>query len=222
MKHPILICAALIITGLFFNCKKKDKISSGTVNGIVMNRCTDQGDAGHTVRLIIIDEHDEVKDYSTVSGSGGQFNFNDVEIHSDSKYSYKLLIESSRITTPNSVGFQGASADFTKDEMNQTFQLNIVPNLKQFCTLRSFTNTIVAPDSFNISYEQRIFNKNFPGQEVRGSITSRSQPYHCISPQGPMGWYIFHHKKWKGGVYSEFTDSIFHEYRSEKQYVINW
>src|SRR3954465_13567962 len=105
MKHPIVICFALISSCLLLDCKKrdekKDEVTSHFISGTVMNKCTDEGASGYPVKFIVYNDG-TTKELTTTSGPEGRFKCGNAEIHSNNKYMYQLEIESYRITSPHS------------------------------------------------------------------------------------------------------------------------
>jgi hypothetical protein len=154
----IVICAFL----LFTSCKKdKDTITTHDIKGMVFNNCTDSGLANVTVYL----QDGQGLNLSTVSGAGGSFNFNNVKIHSGTKYEYVIYIPSKGgdgATTFEYCGFSGARMYFNHDEADMFLKPRVRPSYLFFniyCNKTPITN---ATDSVRFNCTNYTFHKNVP------------------------------------------------------------
>jgi hypothetical protein len=125
MKNLIFVC--LLIVVMYVSCKKeKDTITQHDIKGMVFNNCTDSGLANVTVYL----QDGQGLNLSTVSGVNGNFSFNNVQIHSSTKYNYALYILSKsgiNAQTFEYCGFGGTVLGFNYNEVDVFFKPRVIP-----------------------------------------------------------------------------------------------
>jgi hypothetical protein len=160
MKNLIFVC--LLIVVMYVSCKKeKDTITQHDIKGMVFNNCTDSGLANVTVYL----QDGQGLNLSTVSGINGNFSFNNVQIHSSSKYNYALLILSKsgiNAQTFEYCGFGGTVLGFNYNEVDMFFKPRVRPSYLLFpvyCNKNPITNK---NDSIVFYCTNYTFHKNAP------------------------------------------------------------
>ncbi len=228
MKKLITV-SFLFFLVLFTNCKKeKDVVTEQTVNGMVYNQCTDSGLAGVTVFIKIYKDNSEFNSYQTISGSGGNFSFNCVNIYNSTKYSYALKIPSKSgigATTIEYCGFIGTTISFTKDESNTFFKPKVIPTFLNLSVFHTYSGSVTnLNDSIQTVFTQLVYHKNIPtlpfsfGGGTYGTIGSSN---YSIGNY-PMGFWNITIDKWKGGIHTTKNDSIYLGWASSKTYSVNW
>ena len=208
---------------LFAACKKdKDTVATKNINGMVYNNCTDSGLANVTVFL----QDGQGLNQSTVSGADGNFSFNNVQIHSNSKYEYVIYIPSKSgdgAKTFEYCGFDGARMYFNHDEADVFLKPRVTPRFLLFtiyCNKSPITNV---SDSVRFYCTNYTFHKNVTNNPYRwggggyglGSYTNNGGNY-------PMGKYIIDIDIWNSGVHTTKKDSVYLDWGANKTYTINW
>ena len=211
---------------LFFvlSCRKKEKdtITRHDLKGMVYNNCTDSGLAGVNVSLNINDGKN-TSSYGTVSGVNGEFSFANIEIHSNSKYSYAINIPGNSGTGGGAVRLDGTTMYFNYNEADTYFKPRVTPGFLLFYVYYITTPTTLN-DSVIVSFVQKTFHKNVSdlpyklGGGGHGNIAVQSDNHSNY----PMGKYDLTINKWKSGIYTTSIDSIYLPWGSTKTYTINW
>lgn len=210
------------------SCKKnKDEISKHTINGMVFNNCTDSGLAGVTVYLKTYKNNSEIGSSQTTSGINGSFTFSDVDIHSDTKYTYAIYIPSksgTAATTPEYCRFDGTTMSFTNDEVSSFFQPKVTPGFL-FFTLQFKQSMITTnSDSIVVNYFQKYFHSNVANLPYNlyakcygGTLTQNGTVANY-----PMGMWNLKIDKWKNSIHTITYDSIYIGWASTKTYTVSW
>lgn len=220
MKNLIIVC--LLIGVSIFSCKKeKDTITQHDIKGMVFNNCTDSGLANITVFL----QDGQGLNLSTVSGANGSFNFNNVQIHSNTKYDYVIYIPSksgTNATTFEYCGFDGTTMYFNHDEADIFFMPRVTPRYLYFCM--DFPNSTIIPngDSIRLYYYQKKIHKNVPDLPFDGIIGKYGIYDIGCGANYPMGQWNMVIDKWKSNVHTTVYDSIYLGWGSNITYTVNW
>ena len=214
---------------IFSCCKKeKDTITYHNIKGMVYNNCTDSGLVNVAVNLNTYKDNSLTKTLAGTSVAGGNFEFPNVEIHSDSKYSYSIYIPSKsgiNATTAEYCGFNGATMYFSKDEADLFLSPRVTPKFLLLNVSHIYSSPITnLNDSIIVLFSQRVFHKNLPtlpyvfGGETYGNVGNSKYS----SGNYPMGKYNINIDKWKGGVHTTILDSIYLGWTETKTYTVNW
>ncbi|MFO0322994.1 MAG: hypothetical protein ACK504_11285 [Bacteroidota bacterium] len=223
MKQKVLL---LLATLVFLSCKKEqDTVSVHDIKGMVFNNCTDSGLAKVTVFL----KDGQGLNLSTVSDAKGNFKFNAVSIHSSSKYSYVIYIQSKSgdigsAPTIDNCGFRGATLYFNYDEADLFFKPRVIPWFYRcaiYCIKNPITNT---NDSIIFYAKNYTIHKNAPdyGWAIEGGAYGFSNDGSANLGDYPMGKYILEIDMWKSGVHTTRKDSIYLPWAAHTSYTINW
>ena len=226
VKKSIVIICIVFVMGLL-SCKKdKDTVTVHNINGMVYNNCTDSGLANVTVFLNTNDGKN-TSTSQTVSDVNGNFTFANINIHSNSKYTYAIYIPSkSGINGAGGteVGFNGATLNFNNDDVAIFFKPRVTPQFLLYviyCQPLIITNNI---DSVSFTCYNYTYHKNVPiyypyhfggGGYGNGSYTNNTGSY-------PMGKYNITIESWKSGIYSIKQDSVYLGWGSTTSYTVNW
>lgn len=222
MKNLIFVC--LLIGGFIVSCKKqKDSISQHDIKGMVFNNCTDSGLANVTVFL----QDGQGLNLSTVSGANGDFSFNNIQIHSNTKYEYVIYIPSksgTNATTFEYCGFDGTRMYFNHDEADFFLKPRVTPRFLFFGFIYGNSSTGNPNDSINIISYQPIFHKNVPDYpySLNAKFLGTSPPPVGIIAGYPMGKYIIDIDKWVNSVHTTKKDSVYLGWGANTTYTINW
>ena len=219
MKCFSLLC---ICVGLFtLSCKKdgaNDTITNQTIHGQVYNLCTDSGLANVTVFLNINNSNGGRSTLQTVSGANGMFSFANVQIHSNSDYSYNLEVQDNSIGGGNILAIDGTEVGINKGNLNQSYGLNVIPHCKVWHIYLPAGTNITSNDTFALTLQQNIYHKNVIGTGTNWQLIDHFPP----APQPPypanyiditynywMGWWHTTLDKTKNGLHIIKTDSFY-------------
>jgi hypothetical protein len=224
------IIAYICLLLLLFSCKKDEKddtLNKQTLNGMVYNNCTDSGLAGIKVYFETFKDNSKISSYETMSGVNGNFSFTDVDIHSNSKYTYAIYIPSISgigANKPELTRFDGTTMYFSRDEASTFFKPRITPGFYNLCFVIKPNTYINYPDSVNCKFQQNIFHNNVSTLPYKLEITQfylQNGYVYCFANY-PMGLWHLTIDKWKTNVLSTINDSIYIGYTDTKTYTINW
>ena len=193
---------------------------------MVFNNCTDSGLANVTVFL----QDGKGLNLSRVSGANGNFSFNNVQIHSNTKYEYNLYIRSKSggVNYPLSlseIGITGTRMFFKHTEADMFFKARVTPRyliLNLFCNKSPITGP---NDSIMFFFTNNIFHKNVSASPYMfgggGFYGTNSYNIGNIGNY-PMGKYNIDIDKWVSGVHTSLKDSIYLGWGAITSYTINW
>jgi len=185
MKKLAIIC--VLGLALASSCKKdsssNDTVTTQTIHGQVYNLCTDSGLANCTVFLNINNSTGGGSTLQTISGANGMFSFANVQIHSNSDYTYDLEVQDN-----TAGGYQpdidGNDVGIDKSKISQTWMIPVIP-IADYWRLyfpSSITSAIYS-DTFTLVLQQNILHKNVPS--INYSMTLAVCP--CPTPT-PTAW----------------------------------
>ena len=226
MRNLVVI---VFILFLFGSCKKDDDtVTKQTINGEVYNLCTDSALANVQVFLNISNNNTLIQSLSTTSGTNGTFSFPNVDIHSNSSYSYNLYIPSTSGYAGLDIGFNGDNIEIDKSNLGKKYILHVAPCFKDLYFQINPSVVITYPDSINIFFEQNIIHKNQPSSpycfNVETSGIQGGYPYYskfCLGNYWMGNWNITINK-WKSGVHTTLQDSVYVGWGATNTYIVNW
>ena len=213
----IVNCILILFVLFAIACKKDngkdtDVVSTQNIHGQVFNLCTDSGLVNCTVFL--------KENGNTIaqlnSGTGGNFTFNSVQIHSSSSYSYAV----ETIDNPDGGGglpaISGGIASINKENLSQMYVLKVIPIVIQWFLY--FPNGTVDPctDTVLLTLQQKVFHKNYPSGNY--FLTLRNSPTftytgssNYIGDPAPywMGWWYSTLTRTKNGIKTIKADSFY-------------
>lgn len=226
MKRPIPISCAWICVLAFWGCKKDTaEIRTATINGSVLNLCTNKNMAGINVSLVTHGpEGASSRTYQ--SDANGNFTFSNVSINMSSDYHYNVYIQSkSGIGSGPEVGFAGVDVSVDKKNLSHYFVLGVVPHFKLWSFYFPAGTNLSTGDTITLTMQQNIFHANVP-QNGNYKITLINSPQYPIpassgnyigtSGNGWMGWWHSTLEKVKNGVYTIKTDSFYIDWGQTK------
>ncbi len=206
----------------FAHCKKDtDTVTQHDIKGMVYNNCTDSGLANVTVFF----KDGQGLNSSVVSDGVGNFNFPNVSINDNSKYTYSIYIPSKSgigATTPEYCGFNGTTLGFNYNEADMFFKPRVTPKYLYFCMDFNPSVTIPNGDSISVYYYQKTFHKNVPTLPYDGTVGKYGIYDPGCGSNYPMGLWHLEIKKWKSSVYTFVKDSVYLTWGANTTYTINW
>ncbi len=220
MTHKKLNSLLIIAVLLLLNaCQKDDITTNVTVKGNVRNNCTGKGFANVEVQFLI--KQGGVNTILTTTDANGNFSFSGIDIHSSSKYSYALNIETHSYYDYNFYGIGPIEID--KNQITNFNQFGVSASFK-LCTFYLPTGTLITPpDTFTVKLEQRILHSYEPNRIWAGNVTPGS--FLTGNPNFgnyPMGLWHITLDKTKGGVHSIVYDSIYLDMGATANYNVPW
>ena len=219
MKYSLI--SALIF--LMLSCGKRDEITKKSINGRVVNTCTDKGFAHTSVFFEVFKNNEtQIEKRETTSDANGNFSFVDVNIHSLDEYSYAIHIPSKSGIGTGAIGINGTTMYFGKNESDIFLEPRVTPKFLYFCMDFAPNTVFDQNDSINVHVEQKIFHKNVPDLPYEWTIGDYGIKAVNCSNNYPMGLWNITIRKWKNNVYSMVEDSIFLDFADTKTYIVNW
>lgn len=221
MKKLITIFFLLVFA--FFACKRdKDIVTKQDLKGNVFNNCTDSGLANVTVYL----RNGSKILRTTVSEVSGNFNFNNVEIHSSSKYNYNIYIESksgTNATKFEDCGFTGTTIFFKYNEADAFFKPRVTPHFLLFAIYCNKTPITNMNDSIIYYCTNYTFHENVIDDPYKWGGAGYGLGVYNNNISGyPMGKYIIDVNCWKSGIKTTKKDSIYLGWGANTSYTLNW
>ncbi len=226
MKKLYYLSFILLILFLANSCRKEDDtVSTQTISGMVYNQCTDSGLANVQVFLKINKDNSPFQSLETTSGINGTFSFSNVDIHSNSKFTYAIYIPSKSGIGGGETGFNGTTLSFNNNESSIFFKTRVTPKFLLINVSTIYSNSVSnLNDSIVLIFSQKTFHKNI----VDLPYTFGGGTYGIIGnsnySQGnyPMGLYNIAIDKWKNGIHTNTQDSIYLGWGATKPYTVNW
>ncbi|MBC7413246.1 MAG: carboxypeptidase regulatory-like domain-containing protein [Bacteroidia bacterium] len=207
---------AIVIAGCI---KEKDKIEYHSIKGNVYNLCTDSGLANIKVYLLT----SNTATIETISDSKGNYIFENVPIHSLSKYKYAVSIPGKSGAGTKETAFEGATIYFNKTETDTFFVLKVIPSYTSLY-INFITNDAILGDTIFATLRNYTFHKNVPHLPYPYTMGSNAQ-FKNISDHhadAPMGKYNIEYKIKKIGIVTLRYDSLYIGMNEEKKIVVNW
>ncbi|HAD34516.1 MAG TPA: hypothetical protein DCF44_08470 [Chitinophagaceae bacterium] len=202
-------------------------MSKQTLNGQVINNCTDSGAANIKINFKTLSKKTAKPTLETITDNNGYFTFPDVDIINSKDYTYALYIPTiSGIAAnkPELTRFDGTTMHFYHDQAGTFFKPRVTPGFYQlrFVCTTTLTSTF---DTLKLFLSQPIFHKNVPDVPYEFSSGAISTQSLMVSGGGdgyPMGKYIIKIIKCIAGNYSTSYDSIYLKSADTKTYSIHW
>ena len=216
---------ALTISGLFLSCKK-DSVSKQTLNGQVINNCTDSGAANIKIYFKTLSKKTAKPTLETTTDNNGFFTFPDVDIINSKDYTYALYIPTiSGIAAnkPELTRFDGTTMYFYHDQAATFFKPRVTPGFYRL-SINFSSSTAQLNDTINLHFIQKTFNKNVPDLPYKFTIgaNGNTPTYSFGIDNYPMGKYNITIVKTKNNVVLTTYDSIYIHSADSKTYSVNW
>jgi hypothetical protein len=224
MKSNIYLFALLFITACS-KCKK-DIIIEKSIKGMVYNDCTDSGLAAVPVYFQTLKKGSLNNSVETISGVNGSFNFSNAQIHDNDDYSYAIHIPSKSggiSATYTEVAFNGTTMYFSKDQSEEFLRPHVRPSFLKL-TLICQTLPGSPQDSIYFVLSQLTYHKNKPDMpfELPGGAFGDKSQYFNEYVHYPMGLYTITIDKWKSGIHTKDTQTVYIEWGGNRTYTLNW
>lgn len=215
MKYLPLVTLFLLI-GLSCKKDKKDETTTTTINGRVLNLCTNQTMANIAISFISKGPSGS-SSVQTYSDSNGNFTFSNVQINFSDDYKYSVYIESkSGIGSGPEVGFDGVEVYVDKSDLGHYFNLGVAPHFKLWYFYFPTGTNISPSDTITLTIEQKVMKANRPSSIYQLPLLDSPTYPATISNNSLghignywMGWWHSTLERTKNGVHIVKTDSFY-------------
>ena len=237
MKIKLVMLFAVTIIAIVFSSCKKDKVVSKTISGIVVNVATKQPVTNMKVVFSAVNDTRHGFYYvgdlwgsykeehqATTTDEYGKFQFENIKIHSNPSYYYKIYTSSYSSLHNGHTEYSNDEAYILPNYTGETQELLVCPDLDFIYFKLNPLTPVLNSDSVNVVFNHKY--KNLIGNLPYAVTLTNNQIINYDSipaiQHQPMGWWYLNICKYKSGSIVISKDSLFVDYGSIKSYQLNF